>query len=130
MSGETNLTVVGNLTADPELRYTPSGVAAVSFTVASTARVLDRASGQWKDGDTLFMRCTAWRDCAEHAAQSLGKGDRVIVTGRLRQRSWETDAGERHTAVELVADEVGTSLRYVVAFPVKTTRNVVEETAS
>lgn len=111
MSGETLITLVGHLTADPELRFTPSGAAVASFTVASTPRSFDRASNEWKDGDPLFMRCTVWRDAAENVAESLRKGMRVIVHGRLAQRTWETEAGERRTSIELRVDEVGPSLR-------------------
>src|SRR3954469_16200941 len=109
MAGETTITVVGNLTADPELRFTPSGAAVASFTVAATPRTLDRQSGEWKDGDALFMRCNIWRQAAENVAESLTRGARVIVTGRLRQRSYETKEGEKRTVVELEVDEVGPS---------------------
>src|SRR5882762_29524 len=115
MAGETTITVVGNLTADPELRFTPSGAAVASFTVAATPRTLDRQSGEWKDGDALFMRCSVWRQAAENVAESLTRGARVIVTGRLRQRSYETKEGEKRTVVELEVDEVGPSLRYATA---------------
>ncbi|WP_326835680.1 single-stranded DNA-binding protein [Amycolatopsis rhabdoformis] len=115
MSGETVLTVVGNLTSDPELRYTPAGAAVANFTVASTPRTLDRASGEWKDGEALFLRCTLWRQAAENAAESLTRGARVIVQGRLTQRSYETKEGERRTVVELQVDEIGPSLRYATA---------------
>lgn len=111
MAGETVITIVGNLTADPELRFTPSGAAVADFTVASTPRAFDRASNEWKDGDTLFMRCSVWREAAENVAESLRKGMRVIVQGRLTQRSYETREGERRTVVELQVDEVGPSLR-------------------
>jgi single-strand DNA-binding protein len=97
MANETITTVVGNLTADPELRCTPSGAAVANFTVAATPRMLDRQSGQWRDGDALFMRCTIWRDAAEHVAESLTRGDRVVVQGRLRQRSYETREGDKRT---------------------------------
>jgi len=112
VAGETTITVVGNLTADPELRFTPSGAAVASFTVAATPRTLDRQSGEWKDGDALFMRCNIWRQAAENVAESLTRGARVIVTGRLRQRSYETKEGEKRTVVELEVDEVGPSLRF------------------
>jgi single-strand DNA-binding protein len=115
MAGETVITVVGNLTADPELRFTPSGAAVANFTVASTPRTFDRQSGEWKDGDALFMRCNIWRDAAEHAAESLTRGMRVVVQGRLRQRSFETKEGEKRTVVEMEVDEVGPSLRYATA---------------
>ncbi|WP_022868888.1 single-stranded DNA-binding protein [Schaalia vaccimaxillae] len=111
MAGETVITVIGNLTADPELRWTPSGAAVADFTVASTPRTFDRASGEWRDGDTLFMRCSVWRDMAENVAESLRKGMRVIVQGRLTQRSYDTNQGERRTVVEMQVDEVGPSLR-------------------
>lgn len=111
MAGETVITIIGNLTADPELRFTPSGAAVADFTVASTPRSFDRASNEWKDGETLFMRCSVWREAAENVAESLRKGMRVIVQGRLTQRSYETREGERRTVVELQVDEVGPSLR-------------------
>ena len=111
MSGETLITLVGNLTADPTLRWTQSGSAVADFTVASTPRTYDRNAGEWRDGDTLFMRCSVWRDVAENVAESLRKGMRVIVFGRLTQRSYETQQGERRTIVELQVDEVGPSLR-------------------
>ncbi|WP_061961262.1 single-stranded DNA-binding protein [Demequina flava] len=114
MAGETPITVVGNLTADPELRFIQSGAAVVNFTVASTPRTFDRQSGEWKDGDTLFMRCSLWREAAENVAESLTKGTRVIVSGRLVQRSFESN-GEKRTVVELQVDEVGPSLRYATA---------------
>ena len=115
MAGETVITVVGNLTADPELKFTPSGAAVVNFTVASTPRTFDRQSGEWKDGDALFLRCNQWRQPAENVAESLTRGMRVIVSGRLRQRSFETREGEKRTVVELEVDEVGPSLRYATA---------------
>ena len=111
MAGETVITIIGNLTADPELRWTQSGVAVADFTVASTPRTYDRNAGEWRDGDTLFMRCSVWRDTAENVAESLRKGMRVIVQGRLTQRSYDTQQGERRTVVELQVDEVGPSLR-------------------
>ena len=111
MAGETVITIIGNLTADPELRFTPSGAAVADFTVASTPRTFDRNSNEWKDGDTLFMRCSVWREAAENVAESLRKGMRVIVQGRLTQRSYETREGERRTVVEIQVDEVGPSLR-------------------
>jgi single-strand DNA-binding protein len=107
--------VVGNLTADPELRFTPSGAAVANFTVASTPRNFDRQSGEWKDGDALFMRCNVWRQAAENVAETLTRGMRVMVSGRLRQRSFETREGEKRTVVELEVDEVGPSLRYATA---------------
>ena len=115
MAGDTVITVVGNLTGDPELRFTPSGAAVANFTVASTPRTFDRQANEWKDGDTLFMRCSIWREAAENVAESLTKGMRVIVQGRLVQRSYETREGEKRTVVELQVDEVGPSLRYASA---------------
>lgn len=115
MSGETVITIVGNLTADPELRWTQSGSPVASFTIASTHRSFDRQSGEWKDGETLFMRCTAWREMAENIAESLRKGSRTMVRGRLVQRSFETREGDRRTVVELQADEVAASLRHARA---------------
>ena len=121
-SKDTTLTVVGNLTADPELRFTSSGVAVVGFTVASTPRIYDRQSGEWKDGDALFLRCSLWRESAENVAESLTRGARVIVTGRLKQRSFETREGEKRTVVEVDVDEVGPSLRYATAKVTKASR--------
>ncbi|GGD33258.1 single-stranded DNA-binding protein [Microbacterium faecale] len=115
MAGETVITVVGNLTADPELRYTQSGIPVANFTVASTPRTFDKQSGEWKDGEALFMRCSAWRDFAEHVAGSLTKGMRVIAQGNLRQRNYETREGERRTSIELDVQEIGPSLRYATA---------------
>jgi single-strand DNA-binding protein len=115
MAGETVITVVGNLTADPELRFTPSGAAVASFTVASTPRTLDRATNEWKDGEALFLRCSIWRQAAENVAESLTRGSRVIVSGRLQQRSYETREGEKRTVIEMQVDEVGPSLRYATA---------------
>ncbi|MEJ5945784.1 single-stranded DNA-binding protein [Pseudokineococcus basanitobsidens] len=122
MAGETVITLVGNLTADPELRFTPSGAAVANFTVASTPRQFDRQSNEWKDGETLFMRCSIWREAAENVAESLGKGNRVIVTGRLVSRSFQTKEGENRTVNELQADEVGPSLRYATAKAQRTQR--------
>lgn len=115
MAGETVIAVVGNLTADAELRYTQAGVPVANFTIASTPRNFDRASGEWKDSEALFLRCSVWREAAEHVAGSLAKGMRVIAQGRLRQRSYETREGERRTAIELEVDEIGPSLRYATA---------------
>jgi single-strand DNA-binding protein len=115
MAGETTITVIGNLTADPELRFTPSGAAVASFTVASTPRTFDRATGEWRDGEALFLRCNIWRQAAENVAESLTRGMRVLVSGRLRQRSFETREGEKRTVVELEVDEIGPSLRYATA---------------
>ena len=129
MAGETTLTIVGNLTADPELRFTPAGHAVADFTVASTPRNYDRDAGQWRDGEALFLRCTAWRQLAEHAAESLTKGTRVIVTGRLRQRSFELTEGVTRTVTELDVDELGPSLRYSTARVTKTTRTTPTTTS-
>ena len=115
MAGETVITVVGNLTADPELRFTPSGAAVASFTVASTPRNFDKNANEWKDGDALFLRCSIWRQAAENVAESLQRGMRVVVTGRLKQRSFETREGEKRTVIELDVDEVGPSLKYATA---------------
>jgi single-strand DNA-binding protein len=115
MAGETVITVVGNLTADPELRFTPSGAAVANFTVASTPRTFDRQTGEWKDGEALFLRCNIWRQAAENVAESLTRGMRVVVQGRLRQRSFETKEGEKRTVVEMEVDDIGPSLRYATA---------------
>ncbi|MGI8817488.1 MAG: single-stranded DNA-binding protein [Pseudonocardia sp.] len=115
MAGDTVITVIGNLTSDPELRFTPSGAAVANFTVASTPRTFDKQSGEWKDGDALFMRCNIWRQAAENVAETLTRGARVIVSGRLKQRSYETREGEKRTVVELEVDEVGPSLKYATA---------------
>src|SRR5687767_7711263 len=112
MAGETPITVVGNLTADPELRFTPSGAAVASFTVASTPRTFDKQSNEWKDGESLFLRCSVWRQAAENAAESLTKGMRVIVSGRLKANSYETREGEKRTSYEIDVEEVGPSLKY------------------
>lgn len=112
MAGETIITLVGNLTADPELRFTPSGAAVANFTIASTPRTFDKHANEWKDGDTLFMRCSLWREAAENVAETLTKGTRVMAVGRLVQRSYETREGEQRTVVELQVDEVGPSLKY------------------
>lgn len=115
MAGETVITVVGNLTADPELRYTQNGLPVANFTIASTPRSLDRATNEWKDGDALFLRASCWREFAEHVAGSLSKGMRVIAQGRLRQRSYQDREGNQRTAIELEVDEIGPSLRYATA---------------
>lgn len=115
MAGETVITVVGNLTADPEMRYTQNGLAVANFTIASTPRSFDRASNDWKDGEALFLRASCWREFAEHVAASLTKGMRVVATGRLKQRSYETKEGEKRTSIELEIDEIGPSLRYATA---------------
>jgi single-strand DNA-binding protein len=122
MAGETVVTIIGNLTNDPELRFTPSGAAVANFTVASTPRTFDRQSNEWKDGETLFMRCSVWRDAAENVAESLHRGTRVLVSGRLRSRSYETKEGEKRTVTELDVDEVGPSLRYATTKVSKTSR--------
>lgn len=122
MAGETVITIVGNLTGDPELRFTPSGAAVANFTVASTPRTFDRQSNEWKDGETLFMRCSVWRDAAENVAESLQRGTRVVVTGRLKSRSYDTKEGEKRTVMELDVDEVGPSMKYATAKVNKTSR--------
>ena len=121
MAGETQITVVGNLTADPELRFTPSGAAVANFTVASTPRTFDRASGEWKDGDAMFLNCSIWRQAAENVAETLTKGMRVIVQGRLRSRSYDDREGNRRTVFEVEVEEVGPSLRYATAKVNRTT---------
>src|SRR5215207_777469 len=123
MAGDTILTVVGNLTADPELRFTPSGAAVANFTVASTPRTFDRQTNEWKDGDALFIRCAAWRQLAENCAESLQKGQRVIVTGALRIRNFERQDGSKGTSVEINVDEIGPSLRYATAKVTKVNRS-------
>lgn len=115
MAGETTITVIGNLTADPELRYTQNGLPVANFTIASTPRTFDRQSNEWKDGEALFLRASVWRESAEHVAGSLTKGSRVIATGVLKQRSYETKEGEKRTSIELEVDEIGPSLRYATA---------------
>lgn len=120
MAGETIITLVGNLTADPELRFTPSGAAVANFTVASTPRTFDRQTSEWKDGDAMFLNCSVWRQAAENVAESLTKGMRVVVQGRLKSRSYETREGERRTVFEIDVDEIGPSLRYASA---RVTRN-------
>jgi single-strand DNA-binding protein len=112
MSGETSITVIGNLTNDPELRTTPGGAAVANFTIASTPRTFDRQNNEWVDGEPLFLRASAWRDAAEHVAESLTKGARVIASGVLKSRTYETKSGERRTVIELEVDEIGASLRY------------------
>ena len=115
MAGETPITVIGNLTADPELRFTPNGAAVANFTVASTPRTFDRQTNEWKDGDAMFLNCSVWRQYAENVAESLSKGTRVIVSGRLKSRSYETREGEKRTVFEIDVDEVGPALRYATA---------------
>ncbi|WP_068264066.1 single-stranded DNA-binding protein [Janibacter limosus] len=123
MAGETPITVIGNLTADPELRFTPSGAAVANFTVASTPRTFDRQTNEWKDAETLFMRCSVWREAAENVAESLTRGTRVVVTGRLISRSWEDkETGQKRSVMEMQVDEVGPSLRYATAKVTKTQR--------
>ncbi len=123
MAGETTITIVGNLTDDPELRFTPSGAAVAKFRVASTPRTFDRESGQWKDGEPLFLQCSVWRQAAENVAESLHRGSRVIVQGRLRQRTYETREGEKRTVIDLEVDEIGPSLRYATAKVQKMSRS-------
>ncbi|MHA7223764.1 single-stranded DNA-binding protein [Arthrobacter sp. RHLT1-20] len=123
MAGETTITVIGNLTNDPELRFTPSGSAVANFTIASTPRTFDRQSNEWKDGETLFLRASVWREAAENVAESLTKGMRVIVSGRLKSRSYETKEGEKRTVMELEVDEIGPSLRYANAKVNRTQRS-------
>ncbi|OFL67910.1 MULTISPECIES: single-stranded DNA-binding protein [unclassified Brevibacterium] len=115
MAGDPVITLVGNLTSDPELRFTPNGAAVANFTVASTPRMFDRKAGEFRDGETLFMRCSLWRDAAENVAESLSRGTRVIVQGRLKSRSFDTKEGERRTVMELDVDEIGPSLRFAKA---------------
>jgi single-strand DNA-binding protein len=121
-AGDTNITMIGNLTNDPELRFTPNGAAVAKFTVASTPRYMDRTTNEWKDGDTLFLNCQIWRQAAENVAESLTRGMRVIVSGRLKQRSYETKEGEKRTVFEVEVDDVGPSLRNATAKVTKTTR--------
>lgn len=121
MAGETQITLVGNLTADPELRFTPSGAAVANFTVASTPRTFDRQTSEWRDGDAMFLNCSVWRQAAENVAESLTKGMRVVVQGRLKSRSYETREGERRTVFEVEVEEIGPSLRYASAKVTRTT---------
>ena len=114
-AGDVTITVIGNLTYDPELRFTPSGAAVAKFRIASTPRILDRQTNEWKDGEPLFLACNIWRQAAENVAESLQRGARVIVSGRLRQRSYETREGEKRTVMELEVDEIGPSLKYATA---------------
>ena len=122
-NGDTTITIAGNLTGDPELRFTGTGVAVAAFTVAASRRVYDPDADRWKDGDTLFLRCSAWRQLAEHVTESLTKGSRAIVTGRLRQRDYETSDGQKRTAYEVDADDAGPSLRFATAKPVNAARD-------
>ena len=121
-AGDTVITLVGNLVDDPELRFTPSGAAVAKFRMASTPRYLDKQTNEWKDGDPLFLRCSVWRQAAENVAESLQRGGRVIVTGRLKQRSYETKEGEKRTVIELEVDEIGPSLKYATAKVTKASR--------
>jgi single-strand DNA-binding protein len=123
MAGDTNITLIGNLTDDPELRFTPSGAAVAKFRIASTPRYLDRQSGEWKDGEALFLTCNVWRQAAENVAESLQRGARVIVSGRLKQRTYETKEGEKRTVFEVEVDEIGPSLRYATAKVQKMSRS-------
>ena len=125
MANETMVTVIGNLTGDPELRFTPNGVAVANFTIASTPRDFDRASGEWKEGETLFLRASVWREVAENVAETLRKGMRVIVQGRLKSRSYETKEGERRTSMELEVEDVGPSLRFASAVVSRVQRGAV-----
>ncbi|MET4059985.1 single-strand DNA-binding protein [Arthrobacter sp. UYP6] len=122
MAGETTITVVGNMTNDPELRFTPSGAAVANFTIASTPRTFDRNTNEWKDGETLFLRASVWREAAENVAESLTKGTRVVAQGRLMSRSYDTKEGEKRTVAELEVDEIGPSLRYASAKVTRTQR--------
>ncbi|HMS38102.1 MAG TPA: single-stranded DNA-binding protein [Arachnia sp.] len=121
MAGETPITLIGNLTSDPELRFTPNGAAVANFTVASTPRTFDRQTNEWRDGDSMFINCSVWRQYAENVAESLSKGTRVIVSGRLKARSYETREGEKRTVFEVDVDEVGPALRYATAKVTRTT---------
>jgi single-strand DNA-binding protein len=123
MAADNQITIAGNLTDDPELKYTPNGAAVVNFTVAWSPRFRDEVTGEWKDGDTSFFRCSAWRTLAENVAETLTRGTRVLVTGRLKQRSWETQEGERRSAVEIEVDEVGPSLKWATATVTKASRS-------
>jgi single-strand DNA-binding protein len=127
---DNTVTVVGNLTTDPELRFTSTGTAVANFTVASSPRVFDKESSQWRDGDTLFLRCTVWQQAAENLADSLTKGARVIVSGRLRQHSFETQQGDKRTSIELQVDEIGASLRHTPVQITKTTRQHAQDHAT
>ena len=123
MAGETLITIIGNLTSDPELRFTPSGSAVANFSIASTPRTFDRDSNEWKDGETLFLRASIWREAAENVAETLTKGMRVIASGRLKSRSYETKEGEKRTVIELELEEIGPSLRYARAKVERTQSN-------
>ncbi|MDX6317264.1 MAG: single-strand DNA-binding protein [Nocardioidaceae bacterium] len=123
MAGDTNITIVGNLTDDPDLRFTPNGAAVANFTVASTPRFFDKQTNEWRDGEALFLRCSIWRQAAENVAETLQRGARVIVSGRLKQRSYETREGEKRTTFEVEVDEIGPSLKYATAKVTKTSRS-------
>ena len=123
MAGETTITLIGNLTNDPELRFTPAGAAVANFTIASTPRTFDKQSNDWKDGETLFLRASVWREAAENVAESLTKGMRVIASGALKSRSYETKEGEKRTVIEFEVDEIGPSLRYANAKVNRTQRS-------
>ncbi len=123
MAGETVITVVGNLTDDPELRFTPSGAAVANFTVASTPRTLNKQTNEWEDGEAMFLRCSVWRQAAENVAESLQKGARVLVNGRMRARTWETREGEKRTSFEIDVDEIGPSLKWATAKVIKAGRS-------
>lgn len=130
MAGETVITVIGNLTADPELRFTPNGAAVANFTIASTPRTFDRNSNEWKDGETLFLRASIWKEAAENVAESLTKGTRVIVSGRLKSRTYDTKEGEQRTVMELEADEIGPSLKHATAKVNRSARGAGEGAAN
>lgn len=130
MAGDTVITVVGNLVDDPELRYTPSGSAVAKFKIASTPRAYDKQTGQWKDGEALFLMCNAWRQLAENITESLAKGARVIAQGRLRQRSYETREGEKRTIIDLAVDDIGPSLKWSTAKTTKASRPSATRSAS
>jgi len=130
MAGDTTITVIGNLTKDPELHFVASGDAVANFTVASTPRIYDRKTGEWRDGEALFLRCSLWRQPAENLAESLRRGDRVIVVGRLKQRSYDDRAGEKRYVIELDVEEIGPSLRYATATVNKATRTSAAGAAS
>ena len=128
--GETPITVVGNLTADPEVKFTTNGAQMATFTVASTPRAYDKNTGQWRDGTAMFLRCTAWREMAEHVTDSLAKGVRVVVTGRLRQHDWTTPEGEKRSMLGLEVDDIGPSLRFATATVQRVTRTTPPPTAA
>jgi single-strand DNA-binding protein len=129
MANETTVTIIGTLVGDPELRYTTSGTSVANFTVASNPRIFHKDSGEWRDGEPIFLRCALWRQPAEHVTDCLSKGDRVIVQGRLQQRNYETQSGDKRTAYELLVDEIGASLRYAKVTVTKTSRNTTAPTA-